>query len=509
MNTATTKAIVWEQLRQRDLRAFQHIFTPQRIAGAAARIGRTVGTCPLNLANLLWLSIACAWHKGRSFTDVLALFLKTLRDAQDWIHDPLRPLCEPDHLSPGRSKHDPRGGAAGTVSEEAFAQARPKLPMALVDCLLLLLCDDFERAHPDYVRFKGLRLLAIDGTTIRLEHWQALAEHFGCQSNGGRGRSCPSARLVMVSSPLSRLPWRYQVTPLAEHERAVAMRLLDRLRGDDLVLMDKGFFSYGLFWRIHGQGASFAIRLKAGIKLKTLRQLGPCDRLVRWQPVDWRKAWKDLPAGLNLRLIDYQIKGFRPSAVLTNLLDDKHVSAAEWVRLATADEAGRVVEPGLYHRRWQIETSFAELKVTQGLEGGLRSRSPAGVQFEVAGHILLYFGIRWLMAEAAAEAGLSSPLRLSFQGALVELADLWPQLRTASAAYAAEVLLPRLRERLASHRVAVRPGRYFARPGHPTCKDKGHKKKKRAIPLTVHGASKDEGHKKKSTKKTKRNRTAA
>ena len=480
MNTDSIKATVWDQFRQRDLRAFQHIFSPRRLALAAARCGLAVGHSPLNLANLLWLALACAWHRSRSFADVLGLFLKTLGDAQDWLHDPLRPLCQPDPdgRPARRSKHDPRGGPPGTPSEEAFAQARPKLPPRLVDCLLLLLWDDFERAYPDYVRYKGLRLLALDGTTVRLEHWQALAEHFGCQGNGGRGRPCPSARLVMVNSPLTRLPWRYELTPLADHERAVATRLLDRLRRDDLVLMDKGFFSYGLFWHIHAQGAFFALRLKAGVNLQTLRSLGPADRLVRWRPVDWRKAWKDLPRSLDLRVIDYQIKGFRPSAVLTNLLDDRHVSAAEWVRLATVDEAGRVLEPGLYHRRWEIETTFLELKVTQGLEGSLRSRSPAGVQFEVAGHVLLYLGVRWLLAEAAAGAGLADPLRLSFQAARVELEDLWPQLRTAGERHVVEVLLPRLRQRLASHRVPLRPGRHFPRPGHPASKDKGRKRRK-------------------------------
>jgi hypothetical protein len=332
--------------------------------------------------------------------------------------------------------------------------------------------------------------MALDGTTIRLQHWQALKTHFGSQSNGRKGRSCPSARLVMINSPLTRMPWRYELTPLADDERAVAMRLLDRtLREDDLVLMDKGFFSYGLFWQIHGQRASFAIRLKAGIKLKTLRQLSAGDRLVRWEPVDRRKAWKHLPPGLNLRVIDYQIPGFRPSAVLTNVLSEQLVSRDDWVRLAAKDEAGRVIEPGLYHRRWEIETTFRELKVAQGLEGSLRSRTPDGIQYEVAGHVLLYLGMRWLMAEAAAEAGLDDPLRVSFQGALVELQDMWPQLRTSGEAHVREVLLPRLRQRLASRRVPLRPGRHFARPGHPTSKDKGQKHRKKKTNTTKTAAN--------------------
>ena len=124
---------------------------------------------------------------------------------------------------------------------------------------------------------------------------------------------------------------------------------------------------------------------------------------------------------------------------------------------------------------------FKELKVTQGLEGGLRSRTAASIRYEVAGHLLVYLLTRWLLAEAAEQADLADPLRLSFQEARVELEDLWPLLRLCAASHVREVLLPRLRERLASHRVPLRPGRTFPRPGHPTTKDKGkkrHRKKK-------------------------------
>jgi hypothetical protein len=494
----TSKATVWDQLRQRDLRAFAPILTPERIAHAAWRIGRTVGTSPLNLGNLVWLAVACAWHKGRSFASVLTLFVKILRDAPDWVGSPLQRLQQQGLArARGRSQHDPRGHDPCALSEEAFVQARAQFPPWLFDSLLCLLVADFERAYPQYVRYRGFRLLALDGTTVALPGWQRLAAHFGTQDNG-RGRRNPAARMVMLQLPRARLPWRYALTPLADGERAVAARLLDRLGPDDLVLMDKGFFSYGLFWQIQGQGACFATRLKAGVKLQTVRELGPHDRLVRWRPVDRRKHWKHLPAEMALRVIDYHVPGFRPSAVLTNVLDPGRVSGADWVRLAAVDEAGRVIEPGLYHRRWEIETSFCELKVTQGLEGSLRSRTPEGVAYEVGGHVLLYLLVRWLLAESAQQAGLSDPLRLSFQGALGELDDLWQSLLVASPEHAQQVLRPRLLERLASHRVPLRPGRSYPRPRDGKPKDKGKRRTQKAAEQ-----QKAKGHAQKTAKQNK------
>ena len=35
--------------------------------------------------------------------------------------------------------------------------------------------------------------------------------------------------------------------------------------------------------------------------------------------------------------------------------------------------------------RWEVETTYGELKVRQRLEGGLRSRTAEGIDYEVAG----------------------------------------------------------------------------------------------------------------------------
>jgi hypothetical protein len=269
----------------------------------------------------------------------------------------------------------------------------------------------------------------------------------------------------MLQLPLARLPWRYTLGPKKKGETTAAADLLSQVRPDDLVLMDQGFWSYGLFGTVQDRGAFFAIRLRSDVGVRTVKRLGYRDRLVeiakptgpRWRRSPW-------PDHLKLRVIDYQIRGFRPSAVVTNILNPKLVSRPEWVRLSTQTAAGsQRLDVGLYHRRWEIETTFRELKVTQGLEGGLRSRTPEAIAYEVAGHVLLYLLVRWLMVEAAAQAG-TDPLALSFRAALRELLDLAPLLLTASAQHVERVLLPRLLQRISQHRVPFRPGRHYPRP---------------------------------------------
>src|SRR5205814_1862285 len=139
----------------------------------------------------------------------------------------------------------------------------------------------------------------------------------------------------------------------------VATAVLEALRRDDLVLIDRGFWSYGLFCQVRRHQAHFAIRQMSGVVFKTLRSLGTKDRLVRWRPSD--RQWQDegLPASMRLRVIAYQIQGFRPSAVVTSVLDPQQISRDEFVRLATVDQAGRSLDAGLYHRRWEIETTLS------------------------------------------------------------------------------------------------------------------------------------------------------
>jgi hypothetical protein len=467
MFTDEQRCNVWDRIRQHDLRAFGKILTPALMKEAAQAAGVKLGNNPLNPANLVWLGISAALHTTKNFADILVLTFKLLEDANQWNLDP--PPSQPRRGTKRRtSKHNPYGRKRTAVSEEAFVQARQHLPMDFWLWLILLLAQRFQTQHPHAVRWRGFRLLALDGTEIALPYWETLAQAFGTSRNGRRRRR-PQARMVMLAFPQCRLPWRYELTPRSCHEQTSAARLIEHLEVRDLLLMDRGFWSYGLFWQVQRRQAFFGIRLRRGVLLKTWKALGPDDRLVEWKkPQRSRKncVWKDLPdlpKSLTLRVIRYQLRGFRPSAVVTNLLDPQSVSREDWVRMATADNAGRVLEAGLYHRRWEIETMFCELKVRQGMERLLRSRTGEGVAFEVAGHVLLYFLTRWLIFEAAEEYGIP-PLRISFTQALREINDIRHALLLADPQHVRRVLLPRLLWRIAQHVVPLRPGRHYPRP---------------------------------------------
>ncbi len=497
MFTDEHRRSVWDQIRQHDLRAFARFLPAELLTTAAVNAGIRVGNGPLYVVNLAWLAVAAALHASRSFSDVLTHTLKLLSDTEGFASTPLGKERHNAQRRKGdwqRSKHDPRREDGTVVSEEAFTKARRVVPLDFWRVLFTLLGERFEAAHGKCIRWKGFRLLAVDGTSITLPGWKALAAFFGT-ANNGKGKRTPQARMVMLQFPLARIPYRYELASNRVGEKTLASRLIESLRPKDLLLMDRGFWSYGLFWQIQNRQAFFGIRLFKTAKLKTLRRLGPKDRLVRYAPADrqWRR--RGLPESIVLRVIDYQIKGFRPSAVVTNVLDPQVTTRADWVRLTLDSDPGRRLQVGLYHRRWEIETTFFELKVSQGMKTSLRSRTPEGIAYEIAGHMLFYFVVRWMMVEAAQTHG-QDPLRLSFTRALREVRDISQTLTTATPQRVSQVLLPRLLDRIAEQLVPERPGRHYTRPHDTKVRITGSGKKTLPSKLPM-----NRSERKKNTKK--------
>lgn len=490
---------VWNEIRQHDIRAFCGQLTPKVFAEAARRTGVSLVRSPLCLVNLVWLGIASAIHATDSFANVLVVTLKLLEDQQGFAQSKIgrvqknaKRRKQPDN----RKKHDPRQNDPTCVSEEAFVKARRKMLLGFWINLIIVLGERFEQQHGQQHCFRGFRVLAIDGTRLDLPNWKQLKDHFGTAKNSS-GAHNAQARMVVLQFPFTRLPFRYELAPLADSEVTMALRLVQQLEKNDLLLMDAGYWSYQLLWAITNRNAFFAMRLRKGLNLKTLKRLDKNgrDRLVRWTPKDSRGNWRKLglPRSIDFRVVQYRVPGYRVQSIVTNVTDPSRISREDWSRLTTAcqDTRRKLLPPGLFHRRWEIETSYYELKVDLGLDRHLRSRTVDSIQWEVAGYMVYYMLLRWLMVEAAVKHGVD-PLRLSFVEAKRELEAMRTSLVTSELRWVARVLLPRLLDRIASHQVLIRPGRHYPRKKKKTktknsiktTNAKTSKKSKKRLPQT-------------------------
>lgn len=205
--------------------------------------------------------------------------------------------------------------------------------------------------------------------------------------------------------------------------------------------------------RLSNQAAGFARRV---------RPLGAEEWRVTFHPTAaTRCKTPGLPSALSARLIRYQVPGFRPSWLVTSLIDPHLETRHELVEL--------------YHRRWSIETVYREWK--HGLDiQNLRAHTPAGILKEVHAQLLLSNLVRWLMTEAVEDAG-DPPLDLSFLTALshVKNALLFLAL-THPTPPRLEAWHRRLLDQIRTARIRKRPGRSYPRPNDGKIKYKGRGK---------------------------------
>ena len=167
-------------------------------------------------------------------------------------------------------------------------------------------------------------------------------------------------------------------------ENTMAGELIDRLKPGMLCLADRGFCGFPLWSRAAATGADLLWRAMPNMKPRPTETLADGSWLAELRP-SGRAGRKATP--LIIRVIDYTIDDGRHNdesyRLFTTILDPDDVSALD---LAAA-----------YARRWEIESTFDELKTHQrGPRTVLRSKSPDLVLQEVWGHLCCHYAITLL-----------------------------------------------------------------------------------------------------------------
>jgi hypothetical protein len=360
------------------------VFPPDAVDEAVASAGRREERHRALPARVMaYFAVAMAlWSEG-SYEDVLGLLV----DGLSWASG-----SREEERLPGKS---------------AVFYARERLGPEPVRALFERTARPLGGPGAPGVWLAGRRMVAIDGTCLDLADTPANDEFFGRPGSARSGRAgFPQARLLALAECGTHAVLAAEIAPLSESENALAGPLIERAVGaGDALLADRGFFSAALWDRARATGAHLLWRVKNG-------KTGPKPAPVRWlADGSWigrlRLPGTDRPGPVEVRVVDYEIDDGRgnPSRyrLLTTILDPDEAPAADLARA--------------YTERWEIEMVFDELKTHQrGPRQVLRSKSPPLVLQEIWGHLCCHYAIRWLMAEAAAEAG-RDPDRVSFTAA--------------------------------------------------------------------------------------------
>lgn len=173
-------------------------------------------------------------------------------------------------------------------------------------------------------------------------------------------------------------------------------------------------------------------------------------------PKALRKKHPDLPETVKARIVHYQIPGYRPSWLITSLLDAREYTYEQIVRL--------------YHERWRQETMHREWKYTLTM-ANLRSESRKGICKEVLVQLTLNNVIRWIMAEACGKD--CRPVDIQFLETKRLILATIPAM-AAAAPQQLPIIYRQLLSRILECRILVRPGRCYPRSKDEQPRNKGH-----------------------------------
>jgi hypothetical protein len=286
------------------------------------------------------------------------------------------------------------------VAKSAITQARQRLKEEPLAYLFALTAAEWATRSADADRWRGLALYGMDGTTLRVADSAENRAAFGGQNTHRGPSGYPQVRVVALMALRSHLLSAFRFADYGTGETTLAREVWREIPERSLTIVDRNFLvAKDLMWWEASGDRHWLTRAKKRTNYAVVEKLGRNDQLV---VIEVNQG--GLPRQWLVRAIDYQIKGYPPSTLLTSLLDAEAYPAKELI--------------ALYHERWELELAYDELKTHMlDREETIRSRTVEGVHQELWGIAIAYNLVRLEMERTAKELGVP-PTRISFTAAL-------------------------------------------------------------------------------------------
>jgi len=250
----------------------------------------------------------------------------------------------------------------------------------------------------------GLRLTAIDGSTLDVPNSPENRAEFDGPSNDAGPGAFPQVRLLVHAECGTKALLNAGFDGYRTAETVLTGRLFDSFGPGMLVLADRNFLSWKLWRDAAATKAELLWRVSDSFTLPMLDRLPDGSYLSRLNPP--RKKDGD---PITVRIIEYNV----------TTRDEHGATTSELFCLATTllDPHAWPTEefPALYHERWRVETLLDAVKTD--LRGGpdilTRSQSPEGTRQEIWALFCLYQALAHLVGDAARHHRVD-PDRISF-----------------------------------------------------------------------------------------------
>jgi hypothetical protein len=290
-----------------------------------------------------------------------------------------------------------QGYDVNTATTSAFIQQRSKiLPFAFEHLL-----NEFTRTHQASKKYRGYRLLGVDGSDLHIPTNPDDIESYTQRKPDTRGWN--QLHVNAMYDLRGRIYVDALVQPLKSlNEKRALTDMVERsgILEPSIIVADRNYESYNIFAHIERKGWKYAIRVKdihssgilSGLPLPSDDEFDVCVRRiltrkhtneVKSNPEIYRYLSKKSTFDFLDKTTQFYTMEFR--VVRIKITDDLYETIITNLDSAfTPDELKK-----LYAMRWGIETSFRELKYTIGLVNFHAKKREFIVQ-EIFARIIMY-----------------------------------------------------------------------------------------------------------------------
>ena len=261
------------------------------------------------------------------------------------------------------------------ISASAFAQARAKLDETIFKILNKKIISVYEDKTNKLYLLNNQRIFAVDGSKINLPH-ELINDGYKTPSDNAW---YPQGLVSCLYQLKSRIPFDFDLVNHGD-ERKCALSHLASLKENDIVVYDRGYFSYAMLYYHVKAGVYPVFRLQKNTykEIEEFRTSDQIDQIITLTPSkdttkDIKKKFPDITViPLKLRLIKYTIA--ETTYCIGTTLTNKQYETD--------------IFKDIYHSRWGVEELYKvskEFIVVDDFHG----KSERGVKQELFAHFVL------------------------------------------------------------------------------------------------------------------------
>jgi hypothetical protein len=247
------------------------------------------------------------------------------------------------------------------VTKGAFSKARQLVDPYAFSRLNEVAVNTFYEEAP-YYNWLGHRLLACDGSRLVLPNHPSIIEDFGQHNFGPKANSPRSLALCsLLYDPLNLVSLDAQIDKYASSERDLLVKHLEKTKSGDLLLLDRGYGCFWLFFLLAAKGVEFCVRMKEDwwLEANEFVKSGEAERIVEFtlpkKDYDKLAGYEHIIGKkIKCRLINVTLENGETEILCTSLLDPVKYKTAGFGML--------------YNVRWNEEEAYKLLKSRAELE---------------------------------------------------------------------------------------------------------------------------------------------